>query len=442
MLGRRVASVLASDGPEVFESVRHVLTSADLAAANMESPLTDRPHVSGSPNALEADPHSASLLAGAGFDVMSLANNHTGDAGPIGLSDTIAALTVEGVSSLGAGENEARAALPFEMVVNGVRIAYLAFDATGLGLKAGEASPGVTPYTREGAREMVRKAAAEADVVAVSVHGGVEYLSDEDPILSRIAADLVDWGADIVWGHGPHVRQPVTVTPGGAVVATSLGNFLFDQQRPGTQTGLILEVLVSREGTEAFRIGHVDHSDLRVEFTGWDPPDGSAVLIGTEWWSLVDMPPPSPNPSVTVTGFDLGDVVAAGQGDVTGDGLPDLVVSYRHPLRDNEVNILYPDRSFADSLGRSAHLGVFETGTLKPIWAAGTMLRPVAEIAVCDGSMALAFDNLDVPAIVATGAWVWWDFGFATGPELAGPGIPTCIDVDRDGMDDPVVLRD
>lgn len=441
MLGRRVASVLAAEGPAVFEAVRYVISSADVAAANLESPLTELPHISDNPNALEADPDFAALLAGAGFDVMALANNHSGDAGPEGLIDTIDALTKARIRPLGAGRAASEASRPVEMVVNGIRVAQLAFDVTGLSLQAGDTTPGVTRFTPQTARAAVERAAASSDVVAVAVHGGVEYLVEEDPILGEVAADLIGWGADIVWGHGPHVPQPISITDGGAIVATSLGNFLFDQQRSATQTGLILEVVASRQGVEAFRVGRVGHADLRTEFIGWDLPNAPAVLIGTEWWSLASTPEPPPTQPVALEGFRLGDVVYAGIGNATGEGLQELVVSYRHPFRANEVNALYPDRVFADSLGRSAHLGVFNDDTLEPIWAAGTLLRPVAEVAVCDGSVALAFDALDDPGIVATGAWVWWDFGFATAPELPGPGTPACFDVDRDGLTDPVILR-
>jgi poly-gamma-glutamate synthesis protein (capsule biosynthesis protein) len=442
MLGRRVGPVLVADGSAVLEGVRHVVSSADVAAANLESPLTDLPHISPDPNVLKADPDVAGLLAGAGFDLMSLANNHSGDAGAEGLMETMEALSLAGIRPLGAGRAISEVSRVVEMVVNGVRVSHLAFDATGLGLEAGETTPGVIRYDRPIARAVVERAAATSDIVAVGVHGGVEYLTQEDPILGDISRDLIGWGADVVWCHGPHVPQPVSIVDGRAIVATSLGNFLFDQQRPVTQTGLILEVLASRQGIEAFRVGRVDHGDLRAEFTGWDLPDGPAVLIDTEWWSLLSIPEPPPQQEVSLEEFPLGDVVHATLGDATGDGWEDLVVSYRHPFRTNEVNTLYPDRVFADSLGRSAHLGVFEYHTLKPIWAAGTLVRPVAEVAACDGSIALAFDSLDDPGIVATGGWKWWDFGFAAAPELPDVGSPACFDVDRDGLAEPVILPD
>ena len=444
MLGRRVGPVAAAEGPEFMEAVRYVVSSADVAAANLESPLTDRPHLSDNPNALEATPEVAGLVAGAGFDLMSVANNHATDAGAAGLLDTIEALEARGVVALGGGRSVADAMAPHVAEHNGVTVAFLAFDATRLATSATADSVGVATYERDSARAAVQAAAADSDVLAVSLHGGVEYLLDNDPVLGDIADDLVAWGADIVWGHGAHVAQPVTVVdaPGGrsAVVATSLGNFVFDQQRPATQTGLLLEVLVSDGGVVAYRVGRASHPEMRPTFDMWDLPVGpAAVSLGGEWWSLVVPPEVRAAAPVQIPGFTQGDVTTAAFGDATGDGRAEYAVSYRHPFRSNPVNRLYPDRNWTDAAGRSAHFGLFDPDTLEAIWAAGTLLRPVAGIAVCDGSVALAFDSLDAAEVVATGAWRWWDFGFVMPPELPGGGRPTCADIDRDGRQDPVI---
>ncbi|MGZ4462664.1 MAG: CapA family protein, partial [Gaiellaceae bacterium] len=97
MLGRGVSQAAAADPGGLFEGVRFELASADYALANLESPLTRRSHdPAHGPNALEASPQSARLLASAGFDAMSVANNHAGDAGPATVSDTIRALARAG----------------------------------------------------------------------------------------------------------------------------------------------------------------------------------------------------------------------------------------------------------------------------------------------------------------------------------------------------------
>jgi poly-gamma-glutamate capsule biosynthesis protein CapA/YwtB (metallophosphatase superfamily) len=446
MVGRDVAPVAAADPEGVFAGVRHDVAGADIAAANLESPLTDRPHVSDNPNALEADPAAAGLVADAGFDLASIANNHAGDAGPLGVTDTVTAVTGAGMEVIGAGADAASASAPAVMTVHGVTVAFLAFDATQLGLEATATTAGVARYSGDEAQRQLAAVRQGADVVVVSLHGGIEYLPTSDPAMGRIAADLTSWGADVVWGHGAHVVQPISVMAGErpAVVATSLGNFLFDQGRAGTDTGAVLEVLVDTGGVIAYRTGTADHPQQRVGPITWDLPTGDAALLDLEWWQLVrDVPvtvPPAPTELVET--FDGGDVVAASAGDATGDGDPDLVLSFRRPFQPTPVNQAAPDRQWQDATGRSAHLGVYVIPDLTPEWIAGTLFRPIAAVAACDGSLALAFDELDDPGVVATSAWVWRGFGFTVPAELPGPGVPGCSDVDHDGAADPVLTRE
>ena len=442
MLGRSVAPVAAGDPDGLFRDVRHVLRGSDLTLGNLESPLTTRPQVSPNPNVLIAEPGTAGLLASAGFDVLSLANNHAGDAGPEGVTDTLAALTAHGLQAVGAGPTKAIAAAPVHVTVEGVRIAIVAFDATGAGLVAGTTA-GVDPWEPEAARLAVTEAAASADLVVASVHGGVEYLPESDPRMVRIGELLTSWGVDVVWGHGPHVSQPVVVEDTGhgpAIVATSVGNFLFDQRGPSTGGGMVLQVLADRHGVIAHRTGTTSHHDLRVHFTGWDLPVGEAVLLNDSWWELhrgprhvVRQSSPLPEP------FPWGEVLAAGRGRLTGNDT-EVVVSYRarsgaHPVRDGLTAV-----TWTDSDGYTMHLGVFAPNDLAPVWQAGMVPAPIAGLVVCDGALSLAYRTLDSPDVGRTGAAVWRPDGLDAVELLPGPGIPACGDADLDGRTDPLVL--
>lgn len=442
MLGRGVA---ASGVADAFAGLRAIVAGADLAAANLESPLTDRPHLrSAGPNALEASPASANLLAAAGFDLMSVANNHAGDAGPRTITDTAVALRSAGLVPVGSGADSVQAFAPQIVRRNGLRVAFLAVDATGQGPPAGAATSGVASWDDGLVRSAVIRARGVADVVAVSVHGGAEYVPAPDPYLMGLSRRLASWGADVVWCHGPHVRQPTRVIdPDGdgrpTVVALSLGNLLFDQWIPGTRRGSVLEVLAGAGGVVAFRLGITEVRVGSVAFLGWRPPTGTAVALEGAWW--IPTRPVTParvlRPGLTDFG---GDVVDAALGDADGDGRLEAVVAFRRPFRPTEVNALRARRTWIDAEGRSAHVGLYAPGSLRPEWVAGTLLRPVAGIAACDGSVAVAFSALDDPAIVAAGAWTWHGFGFLPLPDLEGPAIPACADVDADGRLDPVLM--
>ena len=98
-----------------------------------------------------------------------------------------------------------------------------------------------------------------------------------------------------------------------------------------------------------------------------------------------------------------------------------------------------------DAQGRSAHLGVYEPGGLVEVWVAGTVLLPIADLEICDGSLAIIHDQLDNPTVIAAGAWIWNGFGFDTAPDIpgggdSGGGHPACADIDGDGQTDPVIV--
>ena len=446
MLGRGVGPGVRDDPIGLFEDVRHVVTRADIAAANLESPLTLRLHIATNPYALEADPAAAGSLATAGFDLVGIANNHAGDAGRLSVLDTIEAVRAAGMATVGGGDRLDDAFAVQVLERNGLRVGFLAFDATLAGTPATNDQPGIASWDEGRIRSAIEIALADIDLLIAGVHGGVEYYSDTDPAMAVLADKLTGWGVDVVWGHGSHVAQPVYVTPGTgereAVVATSLGNFLFDQSAAGTRDGALLEVLADRQGVVAYRVGTSGHHDRRVHFDGWALPEGDAVLLGLDWWNLMRAPVLDPvgSDGSFAFGFSGGDVVDLAAGDATGDGREDVVISYRRPYEENGVNAQFPDLQWADGQGRSAHLGVYQPDGFRELWVAGTLFRPVGRLAVCGGSLALAFDSLDDPAVVATGGWVWQGFGFTVPAELAGPGTPGCIDVDGDGRLDPVVV--
>lgn len=442
MLGRQVSTIVSRDPVGLFEDVRVVVREADVAMANLESPLTSMGHASANPNALEADPAAAALIAEAGFDVMSMANNHAGDAGAESVIDTIAAVEGAGMAAAGAGPNLAGAGAPLMLEFEGTRVAVMAFDATGAGLPAG-AGAGVVSWDPVVARESVTRLAEGSDLVVVSVHGGVEYLPESDPRMSEIARMLVGWGADVVWGHGAHVVQPLTTVAGTdgrrAVIATSLGNFLFDQRGPLTGTGALLEVMADRDGVIAYRLGATSHRDLRVHFEGWETPTGDAALVDGEWWTLVRDSRPTVDSRVEVADFEWGEVVAASAGRITGDDL-ETVVSFRQPAHPHPVREGLPEVDWTDAGGRTSHLGIYRTADMSPVWVAGMVPAPVVEVTACDSSIAMAYSGLDDPTVIATGAAVWRQFGLDASARLAGPGIPGCVDIDGDGLTEPVVL--
>jgi hypothetical protein len=133
-------------------------------------------------------------------------------------------------------------------------------------------------------------------------------------------------------------------------------------------------------------------------------------------------------------------VVAADNGRITGTDHNEIVVSFRHIPGPHPVRDGLPDIDWLDANGMSAHIGIYDAGDLTPIWVAGMVPAPVAGVAACDGSIALAYSTLDDPEVIATGAAVWRPFGLDAVERLPGSGRPVCADVDGDGATEPVIL--
>ncbi|MBU2611441.1 MAG: CapA family protein [Chloroflexi bacterium] len=201
------------------------LQSADLALANLESPLTTAPSQTSGYN-LCAPPERVLFLVAAGLDLLSVANNHSLDCGPDGLAEAESTLHASGLTPLGPQ--------PIYRTINGLRLAFLAFDDVSAPLDAAAAA------------QIIRTAHDSGALVIVSIHWGVEYQGGASERQKWLAAQFAQAGAALIWGHHPHVIQPAEwVQPpagsthssppqskpagGSTLVLYSLGNALFDQ---------------------------------------------------------------------------------------------------------------------------------------------------------------------------------------------------------------------
>jgi poly-gamma-glutamate capsule biosynthesis protein CapA/YwtB (metallophosphatase superfamily) len=239
---RQIADQLRR-GENPLSDVASLLASADVAAVNLETPA-GRP---GTPQSKEfvfnAPPELLAALRGAGVDVVTLANNHALDHGVTTLLDTIDRAHAAGLVVVGAGADAAAAYAPAYVDARGQRIAFVGLSqVVPPGWAAASGRAGVaSAYDARAALGAVRAAAAEADVVVVLVHWGVELARCPGRDVSDLAAALRDAGADVIAGSHPHVLQGVHLAP-EAVTAYSLGNFVWYHDQPPSDTTGVLEV--------------------------------------------------------------------------------------------------------------------------------------------------------------------------------------------------------
>jgi poly-gamma-glutamate capsule biosynthesis protein CapA/YwtB (metallophosphatase superfamily) len=213
-----------------FRGAKATLEAADIAAGNLETPITTR----GTPAedkqyVFRGTPDAVPALKDAGFDYLSLANNHTLDYGWDGLSDTMDYLDDAELKHAGSGSDDREAFSPAYIETRGITVGFV--SVTGVvpevGWKADRNHPGVAEaYSPDRAVAAIKDAKENADIVVVMVHWGKER--QDQPIANQtdLGHRFVDAGADLVIGSHPHVLQGFEAYK-GKWIAYSLGNFVF-----------------------------------------------------------------------------------------------------------------------------------------------------------------------------------------------------------------------
>lgn len=248
MLSRHVLamSYALGDWRFPFRRTAPILRSANVAFGNLESPFSDRggPVLSGM--SFKADPNQVSALTYAGFDVMSLANNHFGNQGRHGMHYTFGHLKDAGIAYCGAGPDYRAAHTAAVVERDRTKIAFLSYNEIGpsdYAARRGTAGVAWMQSPRQIAQD-IRAARARADTVIVSYHWGTEYTLHPAARQRRYASLAIDAGADAVLSQHPHVVQAIGWHK-GRFVAYSLGNFVFDQMwSEATRQGLIAHICV------------------------------------------------------------------------------------------------------------------------------------------------------------------------------------------------------
>jgi gamma-polyglutamate biosynthesis protein CapA len=300
MLGRSVSAVRVSMGWQgCLSCLAPYIQPADLAIANLESPLADPLTLSsiqhfatsdpqaipqadesmdigaqGPSNApaatagsynLCASPDAVDALTGAGLDVLTLANNHTRDC--LDGSPEVTAIQLQA-----AGLQTVLPGLPLRLVIHGIPVTFLAFDDISAALDLEQVSAAI------------QHAHDSGDLVVVSVHWGSEYHPGPDARQRQLAAAMAEAGADLIWGHHPHVLQTVEWLQRGGhdgltLVAYSLGNALFDQVTPpDANRSALLLVTLDAGGVRSLQAVPFEIDARRGETNPAAPETAAAVL--------------------------------------------------------------------------------------------------------------------------------------------------------------------
>lgn len=225
------ASLPPDDGKFLLSGVENVLRDADVTCGNLEGTFLDKggtpkrcgDSVSANCISFRMPEHYAGYIQDAGFDFMNLANNHSGDMGPVGREKTAEVLEKYEIKFAGTVDYPTAT-----LESRGLKIGFAGFAPN-----AGTLSI----LNLEKAALIVEELKKENDIVIVAFHGGAEgsgaqrvpgrnetYLGENRGNVFEFAHAVIDAGADLVYGHGPHVTRALELY-NGKLIAYSLGNF-------------------------------------------------------------------------------------------------------------------------------------------------------------------------------------------------------------------------
>lgn len=236
MLGRSVmgASLDSSDAYYPFRNTADFLKNADITFANLENPIVDdcKRHVGGFKFC--TTPEIAKGLEFAGIDIVTLANNHSGNYGEEGFEDTKKYLIKENIKYVGDNNLEI-------IEKNGIKFGFLGFNYT------------FTKNDLEKDLLLIKDSDPKVDILIIGNHWGDEYKDIANSFQSTVARKMVENGADVIIGHHSHWVQNYEEIDGKPIYY-SLGNFVFDQMwSEETKKGLVVKMtfdgkeLVKRE---------------------------------------------------------------------------------------------------------------------------------------------------------------------------------------------------
>lgn len=197
-----------------FENVYDIFSSDDMTIVNLEGPLTRAEERREEQTyCIKGDPEYVEILTEGSVEAVSMANNHRLDYFEQGSRDTVTAVEDAGIvyaydGNIGIYETK------------GIRIGFVSVNEVGQG-------SGVEKYLKEGIASLQEEG---VDLILANCHWGIERENYPEEYQQSLGKKCIDWGADLVIGHHPHVIQGIEEYEGKYIIY-SLGNFCFGANR-------------------------------------------------------------------------------------------------------------------------------------------------------------------------------------------------------------------
>jgi poly-gamma-glutamate synthesis protein (capsule biosynthesis protein) len=229
-----------------WRQIAPLLKQADITLGNLETAIiAGRPIVSGE-FTFRTDPQAVLGLKSAGFDLVSLANNHTQNFGQKGFLSTFSELNKNQIEYVGAGANETEAQKPVIIEKQGIKFGFLAYTYPKSNAWPTATTAGANEMNVENLKDDIARLKPRVDWLIVLMHAGTEYVYQPNLEQKEFAHAAIEAGANFVIGSHPHVVQTFEKYQDGYIFY-SLGNFIFDQRwSEETQQGLAAKIIFTK----------------------------------------------------------------------------------------------------------------------------------------------------------------------------------------------------
>ena len=248
---------------ENFTYVKPWIEQADLAIADFEGTISPDFPLAGYP-LFNAPAEVVSAIKDTGYDMVDLAHNHILDSQLSGLISTSKAFTDAEIGTVGVYPEGNRGTAPLQIrEVNGIKVAILAyaygFNGMEGNLSAEEQAGYLSDFNVEKMQAEIEQAEKEADITIVMPQTGVEYQLEPTEEQQTLYRQMVDWGADLVFGGHPHVAEPSEIVEKDGqrkLIIYSMGNFISNQRietmegvptAQWTERGVLMDVTIEKK---------------------------------------------------------------------------------------------------------------------------------------------------------------------------------------------------
>ena len=235
----------------LFNDISLYFDNANFVLGNLEFVLTDNPKpIAKAGPILNGPTNYIDILKKAGFNALSLANNHIKDCGEDGIKSTIEACENANIDTFGAGANLTEAKKPFVKEINGIKIGILAFAEQEFNC-ASNTEYGANYFDPFEDLDLIEKVKSQVDYLIILYHGGVEYYEYPSPLLQKKCKKFIDKGADFVTCQHSHCigtieeygRKKILYGQGNTVFGYREGNDSWNQ-------GLLIKLNLVKNGNE------------------------------------------------------------------------------------------------------------------------------------------------------------------------------------------------